>query len=385
MEREVIVVGAGPGGATAATALAKQGRDVLLIDRQSFPRDKTCGDAIPSGTVEILYDLGMRDAFDQSNFFNVKSMRVSAKAGEILEAPLRVGSKYGSDSYIVPRLRFDALIQQHAVACGAEFCEGQVKKPLVENGKVVGVQVRSGGKNVDIRSKMVVGADGVTSVITRALRPKKNRHVDAHRAVALRAYIDGLEEIPKQVEFYLYEKILPGYAWIFPLGNGKANIGLGMRLDQFRKRDKTLEQMLDEFLEMPFIKPRLRAGYTLNDVATWQLNFGSQRHLQHAYDGALLVGDAAGLINPLTGGGIDNAIISGMLAAQTIDEAFAKGDLSREFLSVYERRVQDEMWSGMRRAYFFLWVMGVAPFAVRWLIRRMGADSSFAQAFLSKL
>jgi geranylgeranyl reductase family protein len=385
MEREVIVVGAGPGGATAASALAKQGRDVLLIDRQQFPRDKTCGDAIPSGAVEALYDLGMREKFDNAGFFDVKTLLISAREGETLEAPLNTGSKYGSDSYIVPRMDFDVLIQQHAVECGAEFCEGQVKKPLVENGKVVGVQVRSGGKTLDIRSKMVVAADGVTSSITRVLRPKANKHVDHHRAVALRAYIDGLEELPKQVEFYLYKSILPGYAWIFPLGDGKANIGLGMRLDKFRKQDKTLEQMLDTFLAMPFIKPRLHEGYTLNNVATWQLNFGSQKNLQHAYDGALLVGDAAGLINPLTGGGIDNAIISGLLAAQTIDEAFKAGDTSREFLSIYEKRVHDEMWDGMRRAYYFQWTMGVAPFVVRWLIRRMSSDSSFAQAFLSKL
>ncbi len=86
--------------------------------------------------------------------------------------------------------------------------------------------------------KLVIGADGVTSVVARGLRPKEEQHVDGHRAVALRAYIEDIEEIPQTAEFYLYEEINPGYAWIFSLGNNRANIGLGMRLDQFRQNER---------------------------------------------------------------------------------------------------------------------------------------------------
>ncbi len=125
---------------------------------------------------------------------------------------------------------------------------------------------------------------------------------DGHRAVALRAYIEDLELYPHEVEFYLYDKILPGYAWVFPAADNMANIGLGMRLDHFRRLKRNLKKMLQDFLEMPAIRERLKHGGVLRDVATWQLNFGSQRNLQHVYDGAVLVGDAAGFINPLTGG-----------------------------------------------------------------------------------
>jgi geranylgeranyl reductase family protein len=383
MERDVIVVGAGPGGSTTAMELAQKGYDVMLLDRKSYPRDKTCGDAVPAGAIEHLYDLGMKEQIEAQDFYKVDKLLISAVEGKTLEADLNPGARYGADSYIVPRLNFDVVLQQSVIDSGAEFCVAQSKGPEIEDGKVIGVRVRQNGSDQVIRSKMVVGADGVTSSITRALRT--DRHIDHHRAVALRAYIEDLEEMPHQVEFYLYKGILPGYAWIFPIGKNRANIGLGMRLDNFRKQNKTLEDMLRQFMDMPAIKSRLKSGGILKDISVWQLNFGSQRNMKHAFDGALLVGDAAGLINPLTGGGIDNAIISGRLAAKTIDAALKSGNTSRENLAVYETWINDALWTNMRRTYYLQRVMGMFPFIVRWIVARATSDSHFAQAFLSKL
>lgn len=383
-EREVIVVGAGPAGATTAMTLARQGRDVLLLDRQPFPRDKTCGDAVPAGAIELLYALGMRQKIDNAGFYPVRKLLISALNGSVLEADFHESAS-GAESYVVPRLQFDVTLQQHAVESGAEFVQAQVKEPIIENGQVVGVLARHNGKVQEIRSRMVVGADGTTSVITRALRPEKNRHVDKHRAVALRAYVEDLEELPHEIEFYLYKGIVPGYAWIFPIGEGKANIGLGMRLDIFRRQKRNLEEMLKIFLEIPAVKKRLKRGGQLRDVATWPLNFGSQKHLKHVYNGALLVGDAAGFINPLTGGGIHNAIISGKFAADTIEAALRQGDVSAAALKIYEQRCHEEMWAGMRRSFFFQRLMGQFPFIVDILVSRMNANSKFAEAFLTKI
>ena len=136
---------------------------------------------------------------------------------------------------------------------------------------------------------------------------------------------------------------------------------------------------------MPDIKRRLKNGGQLHDVATWQLNFGSQKHLQHTFDGALLVGDAAGFINPLTGGGIHNAIISARLASQTIHNALMQGDTSRENLKVYEKQVDAEMWDSMKRSYFIQrWVLKF-PWLVDMLVTHVGENSSLAKTFLSKL
>ncbi|MCA9922668.1 MAG: NAD(P)/FAD-dependent oxidoreductase, partial [Anaerolineales bacterium] len=293
--------------------------------------------------------------------------------------------KHDANSYVAPPRYFAVLIQQHAVDSGATFVQGQAKAPLVENGRVVGIQARINGSTESIRAKMVIGADGVTSVITRALRPENNKHVDKHRAVALRAYLEGIEEMPQTVEFYLYDEILPGYAWIFPTGKNTVNIGLGMRLDIFRNHNEKLEALLDKFLTFPNIKQRLQNGNRLRDIATWQLNFGSQKNLQHAFDGALLVGDAAGFINPLTGGGIHNAIISARLAAETVNDAMTKGDTSRAALKVYEDLCRQEMWDSMKRSYFLQRTLMNFPFLIDILVKRMKENSALAKVFLSKL
>lgn len=387
-EHDVIVVGAGPAGATTAAMLAQQGYDVLLLDRHTFPRDKTCGDAVPAGAVELLQSLGMQDKITQAvqrgELYPLTQMLLVSPRGHELTATFSKGA-HGADSYVSPRLHFDALIQQHAQDSGAAFCQAQVKEPLLENGRVIGVSARINGSTKQLRARIVVGADGVTSAITRALRPAANQHVDGHRAVALRAYIDGITILPQTVEFYLYKEILPGYAWIFPTGPNSVNIGLGMRLDHFRKNKQKLEEMLQQFMAFPEIKKRLQPGHQMRDVATWQLNFGSQKQLQHVYDGALLVGDAAGFINPLTGGGIHNSLLSAKIAARTIDEAFQKNDTSAAALAPYTQRCHVAMWDSMRRAYWmqrsFVWF----PFIVDILVKRMRENSQLAQMFLSKL
>lgn len=387
-EHEVIVVGAGPAGATTATILAQQGHEVLLLDRHNFPRDKTCGDAIPAEAVGIMTELGMGErvatAVARGEFYPLASLRLVSPHRYEMEAPLKKG-RLGTDSYVAPRLYFDAVIQQHAVASGATFQQAQVTAPVVENGRVTGVLAKVNGRVQTLHARVVVGADGVTSSITRALRPKAAQHIDKHRAVALRAYLEGIDIYPNQVEFYLYKDILPGYAWIFPTGARSVNIGLGMRLDHFRQKKQSLEKMLQQFLEMPAIKKRLHPGYTLRDVATWQLNFGSQANLQHVYEGAILVGDAAGFINPLTGGGIHNSMISAKLAAQTVHQALCQGDTSRAAMLSYEQACHAEMWEGMKRSFNIQRTLLRFPLLVDVLIRSLRGNSHLAQAFLTKL
>ncbi|MDX1662252.1 MAG: NAD(P)/FAD-dependent oxidoreductase [Candidatus Promineifilaceae bacterium] len=382
MERDVIVVGAGPAGATAAMSLAQKGYDVLMLDRKQFPRDKACGDGIPASALTLLFSLGMEEKIRNANFYHVDKIRLVSPKGYMMDAELEE-SRFPIGSAVVPRTEFDALLQQHAVDSGAEFVQGQVKEPIVEDGQVKGVRARVNGSTKEFRSPLVIGADGVTSTIARALRP--DEHEDEHRAVALRAYAEDIEELPHSVEFYLYEEILPGYAWIFPTGEGQANIGLGMRLDKFRDEKHNLNDLLDRFMEMPDIKKRFHNGSSLRDVATWQLNFGSQKHIQRAYDGAMLIGDAAGLINPLTGGGISNALVSARLATETAHAAFLKEDFTREALQTYDVDCVNVLWPTMRRSYMLQRATAFLPFIVDWIIKRAQSSSEFAQTFMTKL
>ena len=381
MDKEIIIVGAGPSGSAAAIALAQKGHDVLLLDRQAFPRDKTCGDGIPAGAIEVLYSLGMKEKIREANFYPVTKLLLSSPRGYVLRANLNKGVT-GADSHVVPRMIFDALIQEHAVDSGVDFRQAQVKETIIEDGQVVGVRAGLNGKDEEIRAKVVVGADGVTSAVARGLRPKK--HEDSHRAIALRTYITDIEVLPNEVEFYLYEGILPGYAWIFPTGESTANLGLGMRLDKFRHVDKSLEDLVDIFLEMPEVKKRLQRGGELNDTSVWQLNFGSQ-DMQRAYDGALLIGDAAGLINPLTGGGIHNGLISALRAADIIDQAFVKDDFSLAQLGMYDEAVRQDTRANMRKSYFIQRSLLYFPIWVDLLLRFGGSNSSVAKIFIDKL
>lgn len=392
-EREVIVVGAGPSGATAATMLAQKGHDVLLLDRQSFPRDKICGDGIPTGVVEMMGQMGMQSKVEaaeaRGDFYRIDQMRLVSPKGHTMDAALKPGP-HGENCYVAPRMVIDALLQGHAVESGAEFQAAQVQEPLIENGRVVGVRAKMGTngrtQTVDYHANLVIGADGVTSAIARGLRPKQEQHAPEHKAVALRAYIEDIEEVvPNSVEFYLYENISPGYAWIFSLGNHRANIGLGMRLDQFRQTKRKLEDMLKEFLDMPEIKKRLLNGGKIHDIATWQLNFGSQEGLHFAFDGALLVGDAAGFINPITGGGIHNGMISAELAAKTAHEALTAGSTALSQLKVYEHRCRKELWPSMRRSYNYQRILMRFPALIDFLIQRGRENSQLAKIFLTKL
>jgi len=360
---------------------------VLLLDRHEFPRDKVCGDALPARVIDILGEAGIKDKLDEAlsrgDFHPLTRMRLVSPKGYHGIYPLHK-SENGSSPLIAPRFFFDPIIRQHAVDSGAEFRRLKVERPLQENERVAGVTVLNDGTLENIRSSVTVGADGANSVIARVLRSKAF-HVDAHRAIALRAYIEGIEIYPHEAEFYLHRSILPGYAWLFPLKEGLANIGLGMRLDYYRRTPCKLKKMLEEFLAMPVINKRLSRDWKLRDIAAWPLNFGSQKNLQYAFAGALLVGDAAGFINPLTGGGIQRSLLSAELAARTVQEALQGNDTSRTGLLQYEKRCKELLLGSLRLSYHLQKVLFRFPSLLDFLVRRLPAESKLARAIIGKL
>ena len=392
-EREIIIVGAGPAGATAAILLARLGHDVLLLDRQAFPRDKACGDAVAAGTIALLHALGMAPAIEQAvaaqHWYPVNALRLLSPRGYRVDANFPA-NKVG---YIAPRAHFDAAIQHHALVCGAEFRCAQVQGPLFTHGRVAGVIIRNQAGEQKIRARVVIGADGATSVIARKLRPQPLD--EQHRAVALRAYIEGIEIAPHCIEFYFFRDILPGgYAWLFPLGEERANIGLGLRLDRLRQRQAghavgtkgqlDLKRALEQLLAHPIIKPRLKHGSRVDNIATWPLTLGVQQDVRYAWDGALLIGDAAGFTNPLTGAGIHNALHSAQLAAEVIQQAFVGHDLSYRMLRLYEQRCHQTFTAQLRRAHQ-LERLTTFPVILDLLVRWLGKNNAFTQTFMAKI
>lgn len=346
---DVVIVGAGPAGSTAATALARRGRDVVLLDRAEFPRDKVCGDGIPPGTVGILNDLGMAESLRAAGFHAVDSLRLVSARGRDWRLRFRP-KRTGADFFIAPRLRFDELLRSHALASGASFQVAQARAPVIENGCVVGVRADVGGVEREIRARIVIGADGATSAIARGLLPEKPP--EAHRAVAIRAYLDDFDSLPRTIEFHFGARFAPGYAWVFPIGERLANVGVIVRTDRFKRRGVPIEALLREFIEGADLRVRGARFESLRDVATWQLPLAARVRVPRAFDGALLAGDAARLVDALTGEGIHNAVVSGKLAGEAADRALASGDVSRAALSAdYENRLEAEVARLVRRSY----------------------------------
>lgn len=347
-DRDVVIVGAGPAGSTAATALARRGRDVLLLDRAEFPRDKACGDGIPPGTVGILHDLGMAESLRAADFHRIDALRLVSARGRDWRLDFKP-RRDGADFFIAPRVRFDEVLRRHAIASGAQFQRAQVRAPILENGRVVGVRAEVDGVEKEIAARVVIGADGATSAIARTLAPEKPP--ESHRAVAIRAYIDRFETIARSVEFHFGTSYAPGYAWVFPLGEASANVGVIVRTDRFKRRGIAIETLLHGFVESRDLRRRGADAGALRDVATWQLPLAVPGRTRCAFDGAVLVGDAARLVDALTGEGIHNAVVSATLAAGTVDRAFMTGDVSYASLGAYEGRLERELGRLIRRSY----------------------------------
>ncbi len=345
---DVIVVGAGPAGSTAAASLARRGRDVLLVDRAEFPRDKPCGDGIPPGTVGILHDLGMRDELAGAGFTRVRAVRlVSARGRDFTVSfdPRRDDTQF----LIAPRIQFDALLRGHAIASGARFERAQVRAPVIESGVVRGVEVESNGSGRVIGARHVIAADGATSVLGRALAPA--RAAEADRGVAIRAYIEGIDTGALAAEFHFQAALAPGYAWVFPLGPDRANVGVIMRTDRFKRSGATLQQLLQRFLDSPDVRPRLASDARLHDSATWQLPYATPSSGARAAKGVLFVGDAGRFIDSMTGEGIHHAVATATIAAEVVHQALDAPHGAMDILEDYDRRCDVAIGGLIRRSY----------------------------------
>ena len=330
---EVVVVGAGPAGSVAAAVLAKQGCHVLLLDKAKFPRDKTCGDAIGWSSMKLLSDLGLSLESKRQELYVCDKVRAISPNGYVFEGLLPQKDGYRRYGYVVPRKDFDYLLWEFALQQGVRFEQLCVIEPIIERNVVCGVRGSLDGEAVERRARITIGADGANSIIARSLRPGKA--AARHRSVALRAYFNGVQDLDHCMEFYFDHTMLRGYGWIFPFGDGMANIGVGLRLDTFYKNGKSLRQVFERFTCSPLVAKRLSKAMQVGEARGWTLSHGPQQ-LQRAYRGALLVGDAGAFVSPLTGAGIPNALETGRIAAEVALKALQGNSGSLDELHEFE-------------------------------------------------
>src|SRR5450432_450148 len=351
---DVIVAGAGPAGSTAAIVLAKQGLRTLLVDRENFPREKACGDAVPAPCFKILKDLGV-NITESDEFFAVNKVFVKGPRGTNITLGLH--EQQGMEPGIVSRYVFDRAIYDQALANGAEFCNISVVGPLVENGRVVGIKAKQGKEEVDYRAKVVIAADGATSSIARAL--SGGPRSDKHTAIALRGYVESTVDLDPTIDLVFLSEVQPGYAWFFPINKRVANIGVGMSSEKYKKQDKTLQDMLDIYLKTAEVASRVGQN-PVTGLKSWQLplNVIAPKRI---YDGALLVGDAGGFVDPLTGAGIYQAVVTGKRAAEAAIEAISKDDLSAQGLALYDNLWRQDIGAEIKRSATSYRLLGMMP------------------------
>ncbi len=336
---DVVVVGAGPAGSTAARFAARHGLRTLLIEkRQEIGSPVRCAEGVThAGLVPFVQPdpRWIAATVDKQRVVTVTDGR---------EREHVFAGDDGAQGYILERRLFDRVLAEMAVEAGAEVMVKTAVTGLIrEGGAVRGVVAESAGTRYEIEARVVIGADGVESQVGRwAELPVLMRQRDS--LVCAQYTLVGVEVDPTCCAYYLGDGVAPGgYAWIFPKGEGRANVGLGVQAD---RATEPARAYLDRWIEAhPFLAQGSPVTLIVGNVPT-----GVPPRRMVA-DGLMLAGDAAHQADPITAGGITNAMLAGRLAAEVAAEAIAAGDASQWRLAAYPQRWQATMGRKMARNY----------------------------------
>ncbi len=315
IDADVVVVGGGPAGAAAAITLARHGRDVVLVDKARFPRDKCCGDGLTTGALRLLEGLGL-DPATVPSWRTVGAAWVRSPTGRVVELPFPDGcGQYGA---VATRIELDAALLDVARGAGVKVHDGHGLVGAAEHDDAVVLAVEGLG---DVRARYAIGADGMWSTLRKLLGQGEPGYLGEWHA--FRQYATGVTGSAAERLWVWFEPdLLPGYAWSFPLPGGGVNIGFGvLRADGRRIAD--MKHTWPELLTRPHIAEALGPDAKLSGThKAWPIPARVDRSVL-GVGRTLFVGDAAATTDLLTGEGIAQALESGILAAEAIAAAGA--------------------------------------------------------------
>jgi menaquinone-9 beta-reductase len=340
-DADVVIAGAGPAGAAAACHLKRLGASVILLDRAAFPRDKVCGDFVgPSALIELdSLGISQLDGYATTNIARRAALFIDGEA--LIARPFPVIEGLPPYGRVIPRFTLDNFILDAARRAGAKVMELCSLTSFAASADSVSVEVASAKGPFTLRCRQLIGADGGSSTVARLLRGSAPPRRD--RFIASRAYFTNVEGPGDQLDVYFGRSSFPGYCWLFPTGNGEANVGLGMALETWPAHNQTPADMLRRLMvEDAALAARLRHAQLRGSIKGWPLITFNPR-LPIMSGRVMLIGDAAGLINPLNGEGIQYALLSGRWASETLAPCLRTNDFSARALAPYAARVESEM------------------------------------------
>ncbi len=325
---EVLVVGGGPSGAAAAYWLSQLGHDVVIVEKRTFPREKTCGDGLTPRAVKQLHDMGLEQELQRFHRYN--GLRATAH-GRSLELHWPAHPTFPQYGYVARRRELDAMVATNAEVSGATLLQGyEALTPIIERGFVRGaiVQGENSEAPIAIRASYVIVADGANSRFGRSLGTFRNKTWPY--GTATRSYWESPLHSDTWIESALDVKdrngnSLPGYGWVFPVGDGTVNIGVGL-LSTFRDfKSVNTTYLLDAFAHQVADKWHITPETPTQRAVRGRIPMGGSIGPK-AGPTYLVVGDAAGSVNPFNGDGIDYAYETARLAAHVMHEALVTGD-----------------------------------------------------------
>ena len=325
MEVDVAVVGGGPSGAATAYYLATRGHSVLLCEKKRFPREKTCGDGLTPRAVKILQDMGLGG--ELGAWEAVRGLRLH-RGGTSLEIPFPSLEAWCNYGLVKARKDLDRLVLDHAKRAGAGVLHGaQVIEPLIVDGTVRGIAAQHEGERCEVRAHWVVCAEGAASKLARALgRVRAARYP---MGFAIRQYFSSPQHRSGWFEIFLDVRggrhLIPGYGWIFPMGDGTVNGGVGVLNSARGWAGLNLHRLQEAFLANLAPEWQVDADGACTRPRAGRLFMGGSVWPPHG-PGFLLAGDAAGAINPCSGEGIAYGYETGRIAADHIDQALRRGE-----------------------------------------------------------